>query len=164
MLKSFKTFNRFAPFKPFISPRFQSFKLFTVGKLESVLRLDFAGDRFFRKVLAHGALVGSQQVRRFSLKPSRRRISSALISKSKTSAFSNMRVRLADFGMTTKPRCSAQRMRICAVDLVSEWRDSLSKKGNRDRSGVGCGPAFEYFLANATSFGSFRRAPLVKGL
>src|SRR5215475_5366379 len=116
------------------------------------------------RVPAHGALVGSQQVRRSSLKRSSISISAAVISKSKTSAFSKIRLRLADLGITASPRCSAQRMRICAVDLVSERRDSLSAKGNRDREAAGCDPACEYFLAIATSFGSFNFAPFVNGL
>ena len=75
-----------------------------------------------------------------------------------------MRLRLADLGITTNLCCSAQRMRICAVDLVSERRDSLSTSGNRDRGAAGLDPAVEYFWAIATSFGSFSFSPLVKGL
>ena len=87
-------------------------------------------------------------------------MSSRVISKSKTSAFSKMRLRLADLGITANPCCSAQRMRICAVDLVSERRDSLSTRGNRDRGTAGFGPVVEYFLATAMSFGSFSFAIL----
>src|SRR5919109_3257669 len=118
----------------------------------------------FTAQLAHGASVGSQHVRRFSLKLSRSCMSSREISKSKTSAFSRIRRRLDDLGITTNWCCNAQRMRICAVDLISERRDSVSTRGNRDREAVRCGPAFGYLLATATSFGSFSRAPLVKGL
>ena len=92
---------------------------------------------FFLLVPAHGAFVGSQQVRRFSLKPSRISMSPAVISKSKISASSKMRLRFADLGITTNPCCSAQRMRICAVDLVSERRDSLSRRGNCGRGIAG---------------------------
>ena len=91
-------------------------------------------------------------------------MSSAVISKSKTSASSKMRLRLADLGITTKPCCNAQRMRICAVDLPSGGRENLSMRGHCDPVSPRCGPAFEYFLASATSFGSCSRAPLVKGL
>ena len=91
-------------------------------------------------------------------------MSAALISKSKISAFSEMRFGLADLGITTSPCCSAQRIRICAVDLVSERRESLSTSGNRDLGAAGFAPAVEYFLVTATSFGSFSRSPLVKGL
>ena len=122
-----------------------------------------AGESFaWREVPAHGALVGSQQVRRFSLNRSRISISSALISKSKTSESSKMRLRLADLGITTSPCCNAQRIRICAGDLVSETRDNLSKRGNRDQGVACCGSTLEYFLATATSFGSFRRTPLAR--
>src|SRR2546430_4373250 len=96
-----------------------------------------------------------QQVRRFSLKSSRICISAALISKSKISAFSQMRLGLADLGITTNPCCSAQRMRSCAVDLVSERRQNLSTSGNRDLEAAGFAPSVEYFLVTATSFGSF---------
>src|SRR5262245_66206174 len=88
-------------------------------------------------------------------------MSCAVISKSKTSAFSKMRLRLADLGITANPCCSAQRMRICAVDLVSDRRDSLSTRANRDRGADGCRSACEYYLATATSFGSLQRVPLV---
>src|ERR1051325_5838798 len=75
----------------------------------------------------YGASVGSQQVRKSSLKPSRSSISAALISKSKTSAFSTIRLGLADLGMTTSPCCRAQRIRICAGDLLFEWRGKFPR-------------------------------------
>ena len=52
-----------------------------------------------------------------------------------------MRLRLADLGITANPCCSAQRMRICAVDLVSDRWDSRSPGGNCDLGAAGCGPA-----------------------
>ena len=91
-------------------------------------------------------------------------MSSALISKSKTSASSKMRLRLADLGITTKPCCNAQRMRICAVDLPSGRREDLGMRGSCDQEAAGCTATFEYLLASATSFGSCSRIPLVKGL
>src|SRR5688572_2599106 len=108
---------------------------------------------------SHRALVGSQQVRRFSLKPSKVRMSSSVIAKSKTSAFSRMREELADLGMTTKLCWIAQRIRICAVDLVPSSREAPGIKESFILRLDVDSEALGYLFATATSFRSLRRSP-----
>ena len=133
-----------------------------IARTRQVSERDFAGNAWL--IISYGAWVGSQQVRKSSLKPSRSSISAGLISKSKTSAFSTMRLGLADLGMTTSPCCSAQRIRICAGDLLFEWRENFPGIDVRDWEFAASPGDVGYLLAMATSFRSLNRSPFVSGL
>ena len=75
-----------------------------------------------------------------------------------------MRLGLADLGITTSPCWSAQRIRICAGDLLFELRENFPTIDGRDWEFAPSRGDVGYLLAIATSFRSFNRSPLVNGL